>query len=93
MTSTSTTLPKPSRLGLMVLQACQSEACALQDCLNKNTHKPEKCDARLRELYECCAGTYEPSTIGEKGKVETTACPKEFVVKRWLKDHPRGSTQ
>ncbi|KAJ7467501.1 hypothetical protein FB451DRAFT_1258712 [Mycena latifolia] len=65
-------------------EACQTEACALQTCLNKNTYKPEKCDERLRALYMCCQKMYD--TGGESS--ESTACPMASVVKRWIKDHP-----
>ncbi|KAJ7073150.1 hypothetical protein C8F01DRAFT_1106286 [Mycena amicta] len=74
-------------------QDCQEEACALQACLNKNTYKPEKCDHYLRELYLCCQKMYESAASNTQGAAgtsgkESTACPMESVVKRWLKDHP-----
>ncbi|KAJ7089538.1 hypothetical protein C8R44DRAFT_818460 [Mycena epipterygia] len=65
-------------------ETCQAEACALQTCLNKNTYKPDKCDERLRALYNCCQRMYD--TGGET--TESTACPMASVVKRWIKDHP-----
>ncbi|KAJ7469336.1 hypothetical protein B0H11DRAFT_1393667 [Mycena galericulata] len=68
-------------------EACQAEACALQTCLNKNTYKPEKCDERLRALYQCCQNMYD-SAGGEASGATSTACPMESVVKRWVKDHP-----
>ncbi|KAF6746326.1 hypothetical protein DFP72DRAFT_636861 [Ephemerocybe angulata] len=64
---------------------CQAQACALQTCLNKNTYKPEECNAHLRKLYECCSAFY----AANGGKGESTACPMPSVVERWLKDHPR----
>ncbi|KAF9262560.1 DUF1903-domain-containing protein [Marasmius fiardii PR-910] len=64
---------------------CQTQACSLQTCLNKNTYQPERCDRYLRELYLCCQKMYDESD----GKRESTACPMPNVVKRWLKDHPR----
>ncbi|THU90518.1 DUF1903-domain-containing protein [Dendrothele bispora CBS 962.96] len=64
---------------------CQAQACDLQSCLNKNTYKPEKCDAHLRNLYLCCQKMYQDSD----GKAESTACPIPNVVSRWLKDHPK----
>ncbi|KAJ6626714.1 hypothetical protein B0H10DRAFT_1998256 [Mycena sp. CBHHK59/15] len=66
-------------------EACQTEACALQTCLNKNTYKPEKCDERLRGLYMCCQKMHKDA--GENA--ESTACPMPSVVKRWIKDHPK----
>ncbi|KAJ7214983.1 hypothetical protein GGX14DRAFT_443527 [Mycena pura] len=68
-------------------QACQAEACALQECLSKNTYKPEKCDERLRALYLCCQKMYDAASDSE-----STACPMPNVVKRWLKDHPESKT-
>ncbi|KAF9523726.1 DUF1903-domain-containing protein [Crepidotus variabilis] len=64
---------------------CQSEACALQDCLNKNTYRPDACDGNLRKLYECCQRMYK--TTSDKG--ESTACPAPEVLHRWLKNHPK----
>ncbi|KIM36865.1 hypothetical protein M413DRAFT_281633 [Hebeloma cylindrosporum] len=64
---------------------CQTEACSLQSCLNKNIYSPEKCDRYVRSLYECCQRMYDATS----GKGESTACPQAAIVQRWLKDHPR----
>ncbi|KAH9935128.1 uncharacterized protein BXZ73DRAFT_45563 [Epithele typhae] len=56
-------------------------ACALQSCLNKNTYAPDRCDDHVRKLYRCCMHMYRETN----GKGESTACPMESVVKRWLK--------
>ncbi|KAJ7648116.1 DUF1903-domain-containing protein [Roridomyces roridus] len=66
-------------------EPCQAEACSLQTCLNKNTYKPEKCNERLRALYQCCQGMYDNNS-----DATSTACPMASVVKRWMKDHPDG---
>ncbi|KAI0740790.1 hypothetical protein C8Q76DRAFT_203607 [Earliella scabrosa] len=58
-------------------------ACTLQSCLNKHTYNPEKCDEHLRKLYKCCWNMYRETD----GKGESTACPMESVVRRWLKNH------
>ena len=55
-------------------------ACALQACLNKHTYSPERCEENLRQLYLCCQKMYR-----ENKGVESTACPMEKVVERWLK--------
>ncbi|KDQ07311.1 hypothetical protein BOTBODRAFT_38929 [Botryobasidium botryosum FD-172 SS1] len=60
--------------------ACQAEACSLQTCLNSNTYKPERCDRQLRQLYECCDAMY-----AKDANMESTACPTQRVVQRWLK--------
>ncbi|KAF9473062.1 DUF1903-domain-containing protein [Pholiota conissans] len=64
---------------------CQTEACALQTCLNRYTYSPEKCDHHLHNLYECCQRMYDSTS----GKGESTACPIPQVVTRWMKDHPK----
>ena len=58
-------------------------ACSLQACLNKNTYSPDKCEVHMRKLYECCRQMYRNT----KGEGESTACPNERVVERWLKNH------
>ncbi|KNZ72950.1 hypothetical protein J132_01463, partial [Termitomyces sp. J132] len=65
-------------------------ACNLQSCLSKYTYEPQKCDRRLRKLYECCQRMYDSKNeMGtESTSLESTACPMEIVVKRWLKDNP-----
>ncbi|KAI0262213.1 hypothetical protein BC834DRAFT_829165, partial [Gloeopeniophorella convolvens] len=62
----------------------ESPACTLQTCLSKNTYSPEKCTDHMRNLYKCCQAFYD----ADKG--ESTACPMPSVVRRWLKDHPKG---
>ncbi|KAK7050602.1 Cx9C motif-containing protein 4, mitochondrial [Favolaschia claudopus] len=76
------------RYPISMAEACQSEACALQTCLNKNTYAPEKCDNKLRELYTCCQTMYEKAE-GQTVQPNSTACPMRNVVERWMKDHPR----
>ncbi|KAI0821216.1 DUF1903-domain-containing protein [Irpex lacteus] len=63
--------------------ACQSQACELQACLNKNTYSPDKCSKQMRSLYACCAKMYEETN--DQG--ESTACPMPSVTRRWLKTH------
>jgi len=62
-------------------------ACSLQSCLNTNTYNPEKCDARLIELYKCCMHMYEraKSAGAPDAEAKSTACPKREVVDRILK--------
>ena len=54
-------------------------ACALQTCLARNTYNAERCDEYVRKLYLCCFEMY-----AVQGS-ESTACPKQSVVERWLK--------
>ena len=60
-----------------------SKACSLQSCLNKNTYNPEKCEQHVRRLYRCCWTMYQETA----GKGESTACPMQSVVRRWLENH------
>ncbi|KIJ66075.1 hypothetical protein HYDPIDRAFT_110214 [Hydnomerulius pinastri MD-312] len=66
-------------------QQCQAEACALQSCLSSNTYSPEKCDEYVRRLYTCCSEMYKRE--GGTGNAESTACPVQSAVERWLKRH------
>ncbi|KAL4071340.1 DUF1903-domain-containing protein [Scleroderma yunnanense] len=67
-------LPKPP---------CQAEACALQNCLTSNTYNQGRCDEFVRELYRCCYGMYKQGR-----NAESTVCPMQSVVERWLQKHP-----
>ncbi|KAG1793738.1 uncharacterized protein BJ212DRAFT_1414850 [Suillus subaureus] len=77
-------------------QSCQAEACALQTCLSAHTYSPERCDAHLKQLYQCCSKLYQDraennGTEHVKGSNQesiSTACPMPGVVERWLKNHP-----
>jgi hypothetical protein len=62
-------------------------ACALQDCISAHTYTPEKCQDRMRKLYECCAKLHTETD----GQAESTACPMPSAVQRWLKAHPASS--
>ncbi|KIK63725.1 hypothetical protein GYMLUDRAFT_124768, partial [Collybiopsis luxurians FD-317 M1] len=52
-------------------------ACNLQECLGKNTYHTQKCDALLRQLYECCQRIYK-----DNPKADSSACPLPSVVER-----------
>ena len=41
-------------------QTCQSEACAIQSCLDKNNYDEAKCQRFIRAMEKCCeASGYE----------------------------------
>ncbi|KAG2158600.1 uncharacterized protein EDB93DRAFT_1076500, partial [Suillus bovinus] len=71
-------------------------ACALQTCISANTYSPDKCDAHLKRLYQCCSKLYQDRTENngtERGNGSdqeniSTACPMQKVVERWIKNHP-----
>ncbi|KAG2136875.1 DUF1903-domain-containing protein [Suillus cothurnatus] len=77
-------------------QSCQAEACALQSCLSANTYSPERCNAHLKRLYQCCSKLYHDNAEnnvkervnGSDQESISTACPMQMVVERWLKNHP-----
>ncbi|KAG2127218.1 DUF1903-domain-containing protein [Suillus clintonianus] len=74
-------------------QPCQAEACALQSCISANTYSPDKCEAHLKRLYQCCSKLYQDHTEKNDSKRASdanlsTACPMPSVVERWLKNHP-----
>ncbi|KAL1961948.1 hypothetical protein VTN77DRAFT_729 [Rasamsonia byssochlamydoides] len=60
---------------------CHPRACAIQDCLTKNSYKEEKCQAQVNALYECCNAFYKER--GEDAK--TPSCPKPSLLKLKLK--------
>ncbi|KAG1866984.1 hypothetical protein C8R48DRAFT_600040, partial [Suillus tomentosus] len=59
-------------------------ACALQTCISANTYSPEKCDAHLKRLYQCCSKLYQDRAESNGRE----SCPMQKVVERWLKSHP-----
>ncbi|KIM30476.1 hypothetical protein M408DRAFT_328059 [Serendipita vermifera MAFF 305830] len=67
---------------------CQAKACSLQTCLGKNTYSPEKCDDRVFALYQCCLQLYQVRADGDP--VNTTSCPQQSVIKRWMQKHHNG---
>ncbi|KAI6007756.1 hypothetical protein F5J12DRAFT_697657, partial [Pisolithus orientalis] len=58
-------------------------ACTLQNCLSANIYHPDRCDKFVKALYLCCDEMYK-----KDGKdAESSACPMQSVVERWLKRH------
>ncbi|VVT56129.1 uncharacterized protein SAPINGB_P004840 [Magnusiomyces paraingens] len=39
-------------------QACHSEACAIQNCLQRRGYDESKCTVYIDQLYACCASFY-----------------------------------
>ncbi|KAL1973595.1 hypothetical protein VTN31DRAFT_6230 [Thermomyces dupontii] len=63
---------------------CHPRACAIQDCLTRNSYKEEKCQAQMNALYECCYAFYRKN--GDDAK--TVSCPKASLLR--LKMQQRG---
>ncbi|KAN0067632.1 DUF1903 domain containing protein [Elaphomyces granulatus] len=66
---------------------CHPRACAIQNCLSKNSYREEKCQAQVDALYECCNAFYQEH--GETAK--TPSCPKASLIKLKLKPKAQGS--
>ncbi|KAI8690620.1 Cx9C motif-containing protein 4, mitochondrial [Fusarium sp. Ph1] len=47
------------------------------DCLTRNGYNEDKCQAVIRQLYECCEVFYE--RYGEEAS--TVSCPKPYLLK------------
>ncbi|OQV04298.1 hypothetical protein CLAIMM_09204 [Cladophialophora immunda] len=63
---------------------CHPRACAIQDCLQKNNYKEEKCQSAIDALYECCNAFYKD----QGDDASTTSCPKPKLLR--LKMEQRG---
>ncbi|PMD17607.1 DUF1903-domain-containing protein [Hyaloscypha hepaticicola] len=56
---------------------CHSRACAIQECLAKNSYNEAKCRSQVNALYECCNAFYARN--GEKAS--TVSCPKASLLR------------
>ncbi|KGQ01558.1 hypothetical protein PAAG_11682 [Paracoccidioides lutzii Pb01] len=59
----------------------QTNECAIQGCLSKNSYKEEKCQNQIDALYQCCKAFYEAR--GENAR--TPSCPKPDLLKLKMK--------
>ncbi|KIN02054.1 hypothetical protein OIDMADRAFT_18795, partial [Oidiodendron maius Zn] len=55
---------------------CQSRACAIQDCLAKNSYDETKCRSQVDALYECCNSFYDK--YGDNA--QSASCPKPNLL-------------
>ncbi|CAG8759075.1 3223_t:CDS:2, partial [Acaulospora colombiana] len=78
------------RCALIADDSMETQNCQAKDCLSKNKSSPDKCDAQLFALYECCEKLYQAQAAGKP--IDNTNCAQETVVKRWLKQHRKSST-
>ncbi|KAL2290857.1 hypothetical protein FJTKL_14811 [Diaporthe vaccinii] len=60
---------------------CHPRACAIQDCLKRNTYKEDKCQGVIYELYDCCQAFYDRNGEG----ASAASCPKPDLLKMKLK--------
>lgn len=66
---------------------CHSLACAIQDCLSRNSYNEEKCKAEVDNLYQCCKAFYQRQ--GENAN--TVSCPKASLLRLKMKQRSQGS--
>ncbi|KMU80046.1 hypothetical protein CISG_07996 [Coccidioides immitis RMSCC 3703] len=71
--------PKP----IPTSQPCHSFACAIQDCLTKNSYQEERCRDQIIALYKCCDLFYQ-----ENGRdARTPSCPRPDLLKLKLQQY------
>ncbi|RMX80109.1 hypothetical protein D0869_07808 [Hortaea werneckii] len=86
------TLAQKPEDGLKVEPACHPQACAIQDCIQKNNFKEERCQKQastspmpsllvIDALYECCNLFYQRN--GDEASV--VSCPKAILLRLKMK--------
>ncbi|ODQ63250.1 Cx9C motif-containing protein 4, mitochondrial [Nadsonia fulvescens var. elongata DSM 6958] len=65
-------------------EACHRQACAIQNCIQKNNYNEAKCTALIDALYDCCARFYNDNGLEAK----SVTCPRPELLK--LKIEQRG---
>lgn len=65
---------------------CHPEACAIQDCIQKNNYNESKCSKLIDNLYLCCKKYYEQNGTDK----QTTCCPKSNLLQLKLKQRELG---
>ncbi|KAJ5358948.1 uncharacterized protein N7496_011361 [Penicillium cataractarum] len=66
---------------------CHPRACAIQDCLTKNSYKEEKCQAQIDALYECCNAFYQQ----QGDQASTVSCPKAHLLRLKMKQRAQAA--
>ncbi|KAF0437092.1 mature T-cell proliferation 1 neighbor protein-like protein [Gigaspora margarita] len=56
-------------------QPCHREACAIQECLQKNNYQEERCKDVINQLFKCC------ETLFKSGG-ESASCSKKMSKSR-----------
>jgi len=77
-----------SKSDLEINPPCHSRACAIQDCLSKNSYDESKCTVQVKALYECCRAFYDAH--GDDAK--SVSCPKANLLRLKLKQMVENST-
>ncbi|CAK3961844.1 DUF1903-domain-containing [Lecanosticta acicola] len=72
--------------GLKSEPPCHPQACAIQDCIQKNNYKEEKCQKQIDALYACCNLFYQQN--GDDAS--TVSCPKANLLRLKMKQRAEG---
>ncbi|KXJ89198.1 hypothetical protein Micbo1qcDRAFT_14793 [Microdochium bolleyi] len=56
---------------------CHPRACAIQDCLTKNSYNEARCQHLIDALYDCCDAFYRKN--GDDAS--TVSCPKPNLLR------------
>ncbi|KAJ1326805.1 Mature-T-Cell Proliferation I type [Microdochium nivale] len=56
---------------------CHPRACAIQDCLTKNSYNEARCQHLIDALYNCCEAFYKKN--GDEAS--TVSCPKPSLLR------------
>ncbi|KAJ5956754.1 hypothetical protein N7501_011033 [Penicillium viridicatum] len=68
-------------------QPCKPRACAIQDCLQKNSFNEDKCQAQIDALYECCNAFYQ----AEGDQASTLSCPKANLLRLKMRQRAQAA--
>ncbi|KAJ5166829.1 uncharacterized protein N7482_005610 [Penicillium canariense] len=66
---------------------CHPRACAIQDCLIKNSYQEEKCKAQIDALYECCNAFYQQ----QGDQASTVSCPKANLLRLKMRQQAQAT--
>ncbi|EPS25735.1 hypothetical protein PDE_00671 [Penicillium oxalicum 114-2] len=66
---------------------CHPRACAIQDCLTKNSYNEDKCQAQIDALYECCNAFYQQ----QGDQASTVSCPKAGLLRLKMKQRAQAA--
>ncbi|KAK9467978.1 hypothetical protein V1512DRAFT_236281 [Lipomyces arxii] len=65
-------------------KVCHSEACAIQNCLQRFNYNERRCTAAIDALYACCKKMYQDDPDSR-----AIACPKPDLLELKLEQRAR----
>lgn len=69
-----------------VNETCKPQACAIQNCLEKNGYNESRCTKCIDDLYKCCKEFYER----QGPDASSVCCPKFKLLQLKLKQRSLG---